>query len=241
MVRTKAQKRAGDPFAGLDFMPDIASNIISLKKQIPPSVRLVAVSKTRSAEDITEAYNAGHRIFGENRVQELLSKKDELPEDIEWHFIGHLQTNKVKYIVPFINTIQSVDSFKLLKSIDNETKKIKRVVDCLLQFHIALEETKFGFSIDEAVEIMESGSHSRLDYVRLRGVMGMATLTDDMSLVRNEFSKLAGYFQLLKEKYFRDISTFSEISMGMSGDYRIAIEEGSTMVRIGSVIFGSRI
>jgi hypothetical protein len=222
-------------------MSEIAKNILTLKKQIPPSVKLVAVSKTRSAEDITEAYNTGHRIFGENRVQELLSKKDDLPGDAEWHFIGHLQTNKVKYVVPFISMIHSVDSFKLLKIIDNEAKKLNRTVDCLLQFHIAAEETKFGFSLDEAVAMVESGSHSRLDSIRLCGVMGMATLTDDMSLVRNEFRKLAGYFLTLKENYFRDISAFTEISMGMSGDYRIAIEEGSTMVRIGSVIFGDRI
>lgn len=241
MVRAKAQKRAGDPFARLIIMPDIASNIASLKREIPDHVKLVAVSKTMPVESLYKAYGEGQRAFGENRVQELMSKKDNLPGDVEWHFIGHLQTNKVKFVVPFISMIHSADSFKLLEAIDSEARKINRVVDCLLQFHIAMEETKSGFSIDEAVEIIESGKHRRLDSVRLCGVMGMATLTGDMSLVRDEFRKLAGYFHMLKERYFSDISSFAEISMGMSGDYRIAIEEGSTMVRIGSVIFGERI
>jgi PLP dependent protein len=221
-------------------MQNIASNIISLKKQIPSSVRLVAVSKTRSVSDILKACSTGHRIFGENRVQELLLKKDELPEDIEWHLIGHLQTNKVKFIVPFITMIHSVDSFKLLKNIDSEAKKINRQVDCLLQFHIAQEETKFGFSIEEAVEMIKSEDFRQISFARICGVMGMATFTNDMNQVRIEFRKLSGYFRELKEKYFSQIPGFCELSMGMSGDFVTAIEEGSTIVRIGSIIFGTR-
>jgi hypothetical protein len=221
-------------------MPDIAANIIALKKQIPSSVKLVAVSKSRSPEEILEAYGTGHKIFGENRVQELLSKKEKLPCDIEWHLIGHLQTNKVKSIVPFISMIHSVDSYRLLKAIDSEASKIDRVVDCLLQFHIAQEETKFGFSMNEAVEMMESDSYRQIGSARVCGVMGMATFTDDMDVVRNEFRNLSGYFEELKEKYFKKIPSFRELSMGMSGDFNTAIEQGSTVVRIGSIIFGAR-
>lgn len=221
-------------------MSDIANNIIALKKQIPPSVKLVAVSKTRSQEEILEAYGTGHRIFGENRVQELLSKKDKLPGDIEWHLIGHLQTNKVKVIVPFITMIHSVDSYRLLKTIDSEARKINKIVDCLLQFHIAEEETKFGFSMNEAVEMMESDSFRQIGSARVCGVMGMATFTDDMEVVRNEFRNLSGYFKELKEKYFKHTPAFRELSMGMSGDFKTAIEQGSTVVRIGSIIFGER-
>jgi hypothetical protein len=221
-------------------MPDIAANIIALKKQIPSSVKLVAVSKSRSPEEILEAYGTGHKIFGENRVQELLSKKEKLPGDIEWHLIGHLQTNKVKSIVPFISMIHSVDSYRLLKAIDYEASKIDRVVDCLLQFHIAQEETKFGFSMNEAVEMMESDSYRQIGSARVCGVMGMATFTDDMDVVRNEFRNLSGYFEELKEKYFKKIPSFRELSMGMSGDFNTAIEQRSTVVRIGSIIFGAR-
>ena len=221
-------------------MSDIAINIISLKRQIPSSVKLVAVSKTKPVSDILEAYGAGQRIFGENRVQELISKKDLLPDDIEWHLIGHLQTNKVKYIIPFISMIHSVDSFKLLKVINSEAEKISRVVDCLLQFHIAAEETKFGFDLDEVVSMISSAGFSLLNSVRLCGVMGMATFTEDESQIRNEFRYLAGCFKELKGKYFRENNSFREISMGMSGDYKIAIEEGSTIIRLGSVIFGER-
>lgn len=222
-------------------MSDIASNIISLKKQIPGSVKLVAVSKKKPVSDIMEAYSTGHRIFGENRVQELLAKKDQLPGDIEWHLIGHLQTNKVKFIVPFVGLIHSVDSFRLLKAIDSEAKKINRAVDCLLQFHIAAEETKFGFTMDEAAGMIESDEFRRLISVRLRGVMGMATLTADMDQVRGEFRYLSECFNVLKEKYFRGDTSFTEKSMGMSGDFTTAIEEGSTIVRIGSIIFGERL
>jgi pyridoxal phosphate enzyme (YggS family) len=222
-------------------MPDITGNIRRLKLQIPPTVRLVAVSKTKPVSDILEAYSTGHKIFGENRVQELLSKKDQLPRDIEWHLIGHLQSNKVKYIVPFISMIQSVDTFKLLKVINGEAKEVNRIVDCLLQFHIAKEETKFGFSMDEVVGMIESPEFRLLDSVRICGVMGMATFTVNSDQVREEFRDLTGCFRTLKEKYFTENKYFTEISMGMSGDFRIAIEEGSTMVRIGSIIFGERI
>jgi pyridoxal phosphate enzyme (YggS family) len=221
-------------------MSDIASNIISLKQQIPSSVKLVAISKTKSATEILEAYNAGHRIFGENRVMELISKKDLLPDDIEWHYVGHLQTNKVKFLVPFISMIHSVDSFKLLRAINTEALKINRIVYCLLQFHIAKEETKYGFSMNEVIDMISSEEFRQLQSVRLSGIMGMATFTDDEKLIREEFRYLTGCFKVLKEKYFPEEIYFKEISMGMSGDFKIAIEEGSTIVRIGSIIFGER-
>ena len=223
-----------------DLMEVHPQHGLALKNQIPSSVKLVAVSKTRSPEDILEAYHTGHRDFGENRVQELLSKKESLPEDIEWHLIGHLQTNKVKFIIQYISLIHSVDSFRLLKTIDTEAKKISRTVDCLLQFHIAQEETKFGFTMEEASSMLESQDFWRLGSVRICGVMGMATLTNDMEKIRKEFKGLVGCFNTLKEKYFRDMTSFREKSMGMSGDYMTAIEEGSTIIRIGSAIFGER-
>jgi PLP dependent protein len=219
-------------------MSDIASNILTLKNQIPSSVRLVAVSKTKSVSDILEAYETGHRIFGENRVQELLLKKDLLPVDVEWHLIGHLQSNKVKLIVPFISMIHSVDSFKLLKTINAESMKVSRVIDCLLQFHIAREETKFGFSMDEVTAMIESPDFRQIGSVRLCGVMGMATFTDNRKQIREEFSYLSDCFKMLKEQFFQEMTSFREISMGMSGDFKVAIEEGSTIIRIGSKVFG---
>lgn len=221
-------------------MNDIALNISVLKSQIPPSVRIVAVSKTKSVSDIMNAYNAGHRIFGENRVQELLDKKDQLPGDIEWHMIGHLQSNKVKYILPFVCMIQSVDSPRLLSIINVEAEKSGCTIDCLLQFHIAKEETKFGFDLEDVTHLLESEDFNRLKNVNICGVMGMATFTDDMVPVREEFKFLRNCFITLKEKYFKEKEQFKEISMGMSGDYHIAVEEGSTIVRIGSLIFGRR-
>jgi PLP dependent protein len=221
-------------------MVNIALNISTLKQQVPPSVKIVVVSKTMPVRDIMIAYNAGHRIFGENRVQELLAKKDLLPQDIEWHLIGHLQSNKVKYILPFIWMIQSVDSSRLLSIINAETEKSGRTIDCLLQFHIAKEETKFGFNLEEVTHLLESGDFNRFKNINICGVMGMATFTDDMGLVREEFKFLRNCFSILKEKYFKEKEQFKEISMGMSGDYHIAIEEGSTIVRIGSLIFGRR-
>jgi len=221
-------------------MTDIKLNISNLLKQIPSQVKLVAVSKTKPVSDILEAYNTGQRIFGENRVQELLNKKDLLPADIEWHLIGHLQTNKVKLIVPFISMIQSVDSFRLLKTINDEARKINRKINCLLQLHIAQEETKFGFSMQEVTEMIDDSSFWKFDSVRICGLMGMATFTDDGKVVRSEFRYLAGCFRDLLSSRFSDNPDFKEISMGMSGDFDIAIGEGSTMIRIGSIIFGGR-
>ncbi len=219
---------------------DIAGNIAVIKSQLPLNVRLVAVSKTKPVEDILAAYNAGQRIFGENKVQELIQKYETLPKDIEWHFIGHPQTNKIKYIAPFVSLIHGVDSLKLLKVIDSEAKKNNRKIACLLQFHIASEETKFGFSPEEAIEILESAEFLKLQNVTVCGVMGMATFTDDMDHVRNEFRNLKAFFDLFRMKYFQNNPDFCEISMGMSDDYTIAVEEGSTIVRIGSKIFGER-
>jgi len=221
-------------------MPDIAENIASLKNELPQGVKLVAVSKTKPVSDILVAYKSGHRIFGENRVQELLSKKDLLPSDIEWHLIGHLQTNKVKYVVPFISMIHSVDSYKLIKTINYESEKANRIVDCLLQFHIASEETKYGFSMDEVIAMISTPEFSKLDSVKICGVMGMATFTDDENLIRKEFRYLADCFRELKRRYFPENDSFREISMGMSGDYKVAIEEGTTIIRLGSIIFGGR-
>jgi len=238
--QTAGEVSGGGEGVGLKRMTKIAANIKHLKEQIPPSVRLVAVSKTKPESDILEAYNSGHKIFGENRVPELLKKKDNLPADIEWHMIGHLQSNKVKLIVPFISMIHSADSFRLLKTIDLEASGINRIVNCLLQIHIAAEETKFGFSMDEIHEMIKSEDFRKLNSIRICGVMGMATFTDDSGRVRNEFRYLAQCYYELKRDYFADKPEFREISMGMSGDYKIAIGEGSTIVRIGSLIFGER-
>jgi pyridoxal phosphate enzyme (YggS family) len=221
-------------------MPDIGGNLSYLKSQLPSNIKLIAVSKTKPVSDIMQAYNSGQRFFGENRVQELLNKKDLLPKDIEWHLIGHLQSNKVKFIVPFISMIQSVDTYKLLININTEATKIGRLVDCLLQIHIASEETKFGFSMNELHDNLQSGNVLDLKNVRICGVMGMATFTSDNEQVKKEFRYMIDGFYSLKEKYFRSNDSFKEISMGMSGDYKIAVQEGSTMVRIGSLIFGER-
>jgi PLP dependent protein len=221
-------------------MSVISDNISHLKSHLPSTVKLVAVSKTKPVTEILEAYNSGQRLFGENRVQELLNKKDHLPADIEWHLIGHLQSNKVKYIVPFVSMIQSVDSIKLLLSINSEALKINRVIDCLLQIHIASEETKFGFSMCDLVESLRSEDVSMFRNIRLCGVMGIATFTSDTARIKKEFGYLRSCFNSLKNNYFSSIPEFSEISMGMSGDYDLAIGEGSSMIRIGSLIFGER-
>ncbi|MGE5426405.1 MAG: YggS family pyridoxal phosphate-dependent enzyme [Methylococcaceae bacterium] len=218
----------------------IAEHIDRIKSLLPAHVKLVAVSKTKPAENILEAYNYGQKIFGENKVQEMVGKYETLPKDIEWHFIGHLQTNKIKYIAPFVQLIHGVDSFKLLKSIDSEAKKAGRILSCLLQFHIAEEETKFGLSMEEALEMLNSEAFQSLKNVAICGVMGMATFTDNEQQIRKEFATLKSYFEMLKKEYFAQSPVFKEISMGMSGDYLLAIEEGSTMVRIGSNIFGER-
>jgi PLP dependent protein len=221
-------------------MTDIAGNLCYLRSQMPAAVKLVAVSKTRPVSDILAAYNTGQRCFGENRVQEILSKKDLLPGDIEWHLIGHLQSNKVKVVVPFINLIQSVDTYRLLSIINSEASKINRVVDCLLQMHIATEETKFGFSLKELSDELEIKDFNSFENVRIRGLMGMATFTTDIIQLQREFRYLANCYNTLKSSFFADSPSFQEISMGMSGDYETAIKEGSTMVRIGSLIFGER-
>lgn len=201
---------------------------------------LVAVSKTKPAEAVMELYEQGQRDFGENRVQELLAKREQLPEDIRWHLIGHLQTNKVKYIVPFVHLIHSVDSAKVLKEIQKQAARIERRVDVLLQFKIAREDTKYGLEWEEAREILQSEAYRQMNYVRICGVMGMATFTEDEALLRQEFRKLDHYFRQLKSEFFAGDPAFRERSMGMSSDYAIALEEGSTMVRIGTLLFGER-
>ncbi len=215
-------------------------NLLQLKGQIPAGVTLIAVSKTHSAKLVMQAYNAGQRVFGENRVQELLSKQPILPADIEWHLIGHLQTNKVKYIAPFVALIHSVDSLKLLKEINKEAAKNSRVIDCLLQVYIAQEETKFGLSQEELFELIENPEVGSLKNCRIVGLMGMATFTDNENQIRNEFRMLKGIFDTIKVRYNYLSPYFNEISMGMSSDYAIAIEEGTTMIRVGSAIFGER-
>jgi len=204
------------------------------------SVALVAVSKTHSPERILELYRRGQRDFGENRVQELLAKVPQLPEDIRWHLIGHLQTNKVRLITPFIHMIHSVDSLRLLEEIEKHAARIRRPVNCLLQFHIAQEETKFGLSEPEADALLQSASYQTMQYARLCGVMGMASFTDNSEQVRAEFRHLRRIFERLRDTYFAQAPHFREISMGMSSDWAIAVEEGSTMVRIGSLLFGPR-
>lgn len=218
----------------------IAEQILKLKAEIPEQVKLIAVSKTKPVEDILQAYRAGQRIFGENKVQEMCDKYEALPKDIEWHLIGHLQTNKVKYIVPFVSLIHAVDSFKLLSEINKEAKKSGRVIDCLLQFHIAQEDSKFGLDFEEATEILQNESYFEMENVRIVGVMGMASFTDNTEQVEDEFRTLYNYFQVIKSHHFKFNPDFKEISMGMSGDYQIAIAEGSTIIRVGSSIFGGR-
>lgn len=218
----------------------IAENLLRLKKEIPENVQLIAVSKTKPASDILEAYAVGQRVFGENKVQEMCDKYEVLPKDIEWHLIGHLQTNKVKYIAPFVTLIHAVDSLKLLKEINKEAQKNGRIINCLLQFHIAQEETKFGLDFDEVSEILKDDEFLLLENVNIVGLMGMATFTEDVEQIKEEFRTLSNYFQIIKSHYFKFNPDFKEISMGMSGDYKIAIEEGSTMIRVGSSIFGRR-
>lgn len=218
----------------------IAEAIRKLQSELPKDVTLVAVSKTKPVEDLQEAYNAGQRIFGENKVQELTDKYELLPKDIEWHFIGHLQSNKVKYMAPFVSMIHAVDSFKLLKEIDKQAQKNNRVISCLLQFHIADESSKFGLSLDEAQNLLSSNEFIELQNISIVGVMGMATFTDDTEQIRDEFRTLENYFHVIKSHFFKYNDAFKEISMGMSGDYQIAMEEGSTMIRLGSSIFGDR-
>jgi hypothetical protein len=218
----------------------ISERLNEIRNTLHTKVTLIAVSKTKPASLIQEAYNAGQRHFGENKVQEMVEKASVLPKDIHWHLIGHLQSNKVKYIAPFVHLIHSVDSLKLLAEINKQGKKNDRVIDCLLQFHIAQEETKFGLDINEAEEILQSTEFKSMQHIRICGVMGMASFTEDDLQIKNEFSALNNIYNQLKNDFFQDDELFCERSMGMSSDYVIAQKEGSTMVRIGSTIFGGR-
>ncbi|KHJ38415.1 pyridoxal phosphate enzyme, YggS family [Pedobacter glucosidilyticus] len=220
----------------------ITDNLLKLKKEIEQEdVKLIAVSKTKPVEDIMEAYDAGQRLFGENHVQELVEKHEALPKDIEWHLIGHLQSNKVKYIAPFIHLIHSVDSLKLLQEINKQAAKNNRVINCLLQVYIADEETKYGLGFDEVIDLLRSDEFAALENIKIVGLMGIATNSDNEKQIKEEFYELKTLFDGVKASYFRKDEDFKEISMGMSTDYKIAIEQGSTMVRIGSDIFGKRV
>lgn len=208
---------------------------------MPPEICLVAVSKFHSVESIREAYIAGQRVFGESKAQELVQKKAELPNDIQWHFIGHLQSNKIKYIAPFISMIHSIDSFKLLSEVNKVAARENRIIRCLLQIHVAEEETKFGFSPNECIDMLRGGAWRDLRNVSICGIMGMASFTDNQAQIMEEFNSLSSLFHILKEEFFTDNVAFKEISMGMSHDYPLAVKAGSTMVRVGSSIFGERV
>ncbi|WP_072531711.1 YggS family pyridoxal phosphate-dependent enzyme [Bacteroides ilei] len=220
---------------------DIQTNLKEVLNDLPQDVRLVAVSKFHPAEAIQAAYDAGQRIFGESKVQEMDEKHGKLPEDIEWHFIGHLQTNKVKYIAPYVALIHAVDSYKLLVEVNKQASKVNRIIPCLLEIHIAQEESKYGFTFESCRTFLQEEAWKELTNVRIEGVMGMATNTDDENEIRKEFESLHRFFNELKENYFKEQPYFKEISMGMSHDYKIAVAAGSTMVRVGSKIFGERI
>lgn len=222
-------------------MTTIAQRIESIQASLPQSVKLVAVSKFHPVEALQDAYAAGQRIFGESRVQELQVKQELLPKDVEWHFIGHLQTNKVKYIVPYISMIQSVDSIHILQEINKQAQRVGRVIDCLLEVHVAQEETKYGFSVSECVALLSPSLLSEYPFVRIRGIMGMATYTDDQEQIALEFSCLKNLFDTLCKGSMEGITYFDTLSMGMSHDYQLAIKYGSTMVRIGTTIFGERV
>lgn len=219
---------------------NIKNNITNLRQNLPSGCKLIAVSKTKPPEKIMEAYQAGQRLFGENKVQELVPKYEALPKEIEWHMIGHLQSNKVKYIAPFISMIHSVDSVRLLEEINKQALRSNRTIPCLLQVHIAEEETKFGFSPQEVLEFLQSGGTTPLMNIKICGLMGMATLTENTDQIRREFRELKKLFDTLKTSPLPNRAEMKELSMGMSGDYNIAIEEGSTMIRVGSAIFGER-
>lgn len=219
---------------------EIQQNIKKVLRDIPPHVKLIAVSKTKPVNMIQQAYDVGQQDFGENKAQEMAAKQLQLPNDVRWHFIGHLQTNKVKYIAPFVFLIHAVDSLKLLKEINKQAMKNGRTIDCLLEFHIAGEESKFGLSMESAGELLQSAELIDMKNVRICGVMGMATFTSDRDQIRREFKTLKEYFKALRKEFFPNQPEFKEISMGMSGDYLLAIEEGATLVRIGSKIFGPR-
>ena len=218
----------------------IADNLKQVLAELPTGVRLVAVSKFNPNEAIEEAYRAGQRIFGESKVQEMTAKQESLPNDIEWHFIGHLQTNKIKYMAPYVAMIHGIDSYKLLTEVNKQAQKVGRVIDCLLQLHVAQEETKFGFSPDECREMLVDGAWKTLENIRICGLMGMASNTDDTKQIDREFETLHNLFEELRVTFFVDAPQFKELSMGMSHDYHLAISRGSTLVRVGSKIFGER-
>jgi pyridoxal phosphate enzyme (YggS family) len=218
----------------------IQDNIIAIKKEIPQSVKLIAVSKTKPIEYIEQAYSCGQRVFGENKAQEMRDKHEKLPKDIRWHFIGHLQENKIKYIIQYVNMIHSIDSLHILSEINKKANKINRIVDCLFEMDISHEESKFGMSLDQASTLVNSDEFKQMNNVRICGVMGVGSITDDKQQTEKEFNNLREIFQQLKNKFFSDKDFFKEISMGMTGDYKIAISQGSTMIRIGSKIFGER-
>ena len=222
-------------------MSHIQAEIQRIKAGLPQGVQLVAVSKYHPIEALQEAYDGGQRIFGESKVQEMTQKHEALPKDIEWHFIGHLQTNKIKYMASYVTLIHGVDSYKLLTEIDKQAAKAGRTIRCLLQIHIAQEETKFGFTPQECLDMLQAGEWRQLQHVQIAGLMGMATNTDDQAQITREFASLAALFRQIKEIYFGDIPYYKEISMGMSDDYPIAIAQGSTLIRIGSRIFGARV
>jgi pyridoxal phosphate enzyme (YggS family) len=224
----------------LSYQRMIYQRLNEVKKTLKEGVTLIAVSKTKPISAIQEAYDSGQRHFGENKVQEMMGKAAILPQDIYWHFIGHLQTNKVKYIAPFVHLIHSVDSLRLLSEIDKQAKKNNRVIDCLLQFHIAEEETKFGFNLEEVEDLLNSQAYATMKNVRIVGIMGMASFSDNEDQIRQEFNHLKQLFHHIRHSYITDINSFRELSMGMSGDYQIAMEEGTTMIRLGSTIFGVR-
>lgn len=218
----------------------VAEQITHLQKELPEGVRLLAISKYQPIEAIQEAYDAGQRMFGENHIQEMAAKAAALPKDIQWHFTGHVQTNKIKYMAPFVSLVHAVDSFRLLREIDKHAAKHERRIDCLLQIHIAQEDTKYGLTVDECRQLLANEPWRELEHVRITGLMAMGSNTDDMEQVRHEFRQIKGLFDELKEKYFANEPSFSQLSEGMTDDYPIAIEEGSTIVRIGSMIFGER-
>ncbi len=218
----------------------VVNNLKNIFEELPEGVKLIAISKTNTPDQIMQVYNAGHLVFGESKAQELIPKYEALPKDIRWHMVGHLQSNKVKYIAPFIELIHSIDSQKLLKVVNKEAGKNARTIQCLLQIDIAEEESKYGLKFEEACEMLESESFRSMENVEICGLMGMATFTENTDQVKSEFRQLRQYFDTIREKYFAGKPSFKEISMGMSGDYGLAVEEGSTMVRIGSAIFGER-
>ncbi|MBR6601842.1 MAG: YggS family pyridoxal phosphate-dependent enzyme [Bacteroidaceae bacterium] len=218
----------------------VAEQITSLRKELPRGVSLLAISKYQPIEAIQEAYDAGQRMFGENHIQEMAAKAAVLPKDIEWHFTGHVQTNKIKYMAPFVSLVHAVDSFRLLREIDKHAAKHNRCIDCLLQIHIAQEDTKYGLTIDECRQLLANEPWRELEHIRITGLMAMGSNTDDMEQVRHEFRKMKQLFDELQTTYFPDEPSFCQLSEGMTDDYPIAIEEGSTLVRIGSMIFGER-